>query len=145
MDKHKEAYFKYLSNNNIKQSTQREFVLDIFVAVDNHITAQGLFEKVKSERSNIGVATVYRAMKLFCDAGIADEIDIGDGSKRYEKRIGRKHHDHLICTVCGTISEFYSPKLEEIQRSICSENSFELHDHSLRLYGICSKCKGNEK
>ncbi|HOV15461.1 MAG TPA: transcriptional repressor [Spirochaetota bacterium] len=141
MNQEKEVYYDYLSSNNVKHSKQREMILEIFLNNQEHLTTQELFEIVKKVNKDIGVATVYRAMKIFCDAGLAEEVDVGDGNKRYEHKFNHKHHDHLICNKCGKIIEFYNPQIEKIQLEICNELNFQSKNHRLQIYGVCSDCK----
>ncbi len=140
MTKEKEIYYDYLFTNNIKHSRQRERILDTFLMTEDHLTAQDIFEIARKEDSNLGIATVYRAMKLFCDAGLADIIDVGDGNKRYEHKVNHKHHDHLICVKCGKIIEFHNSQIEKIQLEVCDELDFKATSHKLQIYGICKEC-----
>lgn len=135
-----DVYHSYLSSNNIKHSKQRELILEVFLGSEEHLTVQELFELVRKADKNIGVATVYRAMKIFCDSGLADEIDVGDGNKRYEHKYNHKHHDHLICRGCGKIIEFCDPDIEALQTRICEDLGFKPTEHRLQIYGLCKDC-----
>ncbi len=141
MNKIYEKYENYLKTHNIKKSSQREIILSKFIQKKNHISAQDLYNIVQIDNKEIGIATVYRAMKFFCEAGIAKEIDIGDGVKRYEINIDNKHHDHLICIKCGAIIEIYNESLEKIQNEICKKYGFIPEQHVLYVYGICKNCR----
>ncbi|HPO49777.1 MAG TPA: transcriptional repressor [Spirochaetota bacterium] len=141
MTQEKEVYYDYLSSKNIKHSKQRENILDVFLNAEEHLTIQELFEIVKKENKNVGVATVYRAMKIFCDAGLADEINLGDGNKRYEHKYNHKIHSHLICVKCGKLIEFCDERMEDIQSDVCSKFNFEPRDRRLQIYGVCEFCK----
>lgn len=141
MSEEKKVYYEYLSFHNIKQSKQREMVLDIFLSYEGHLTTQELYDLVRLKDKEIGVATVYRAMKVICDSGLASEIDVGDGNKRYEHKYNHPHHDHLICTKCGKLIEFNNPKIEQIQMDVCKEMDFQPCEHRLQIYGICKKCR----
>ncbi len=137
----KVIYINYLRDNNVKFSKQRETILDAFLAIEKHITVQELFDVLKRETKTIGIATVYRAMKIFCAAGLAQEVDVGDGNKRYEHKFNHARHDHLICSICGKIIEFNDPNLEGIQNKVCKELGFEPTERKLQIYGICKSCK----
>ena len=97
----------------------------------NHETLPGGF---------VGAADV--PLKLFAECGIAEERHFGDGQTRYESIVGEQHHDHLICTHCGTILEFENPRIEELQQKVAKEHGCEIRSHRLELYGRCGQCAG---
>lgn len=140
MEQEKEVYYNYLTSNNIKQSKQRERILEVFLKTEEHVTVQELYEIIRIENKNIGVATVYRAMKLFCDADLADEIDIGDGNRRYEHKFNHKIHSHLICIKCGKIFEFCDWRMDDIQRDVSCKFNFKPLNRRLQIYGVCNEC-----
>lgn len=141
MKKELEAYKNYIKENNIKQSKPREKILKKFLETEKHITITELYELIKKEYPDIGIATVYRAMKVICDSGLAEEIDIGDGTKRFEHKFEHKHHDHLVCIKCGKIIEFENESIEALQKEICKEYNFTIVNHKLQIFGYCSNCK----
>ena len=79
-------------------------------------------------------------MKLLSEAGLCRELQLEDGTTRYEHLYNHKHHDHLICTKCGKFIEIESPQIEALQEKLAKENGFVLLKHRLELYGICSTC-----
>ena len=85
--------------------------MDAFLATKGHLTSEELYERVREEHPEIGAATVYRTLKLFCDAGVANATDFREGVTLYERQAA--HHDHLICEGCGQIIEFESDVIEE--------------------------------
>ncbi len=135
-------YQDYIKENSIKNSKPREKVLEVFLSAEKHLTIYDLYDLVKKEYPEIGQATIYRAMKVICDSGLADAIDIGDGIKRFEHKFGHKHHDHLICIKCGRIIEVRNDVIEELQEKMCKKYSFKITDHKLQIYGYCKDCKG---
>jgi Fur family ferric uptake transcriptional regulator len=122
-------------------TSQRELILKALHKQKKHVTAEQLYDTLKKTDSSIGHATVYRTLKLLTEAGIARELNFGEGSVRYEVNNDSDHHDHLICVKCGANIEFCDEEIERIQKRIAQENGFELVDHALNLYGICSKCR----
>ena len=89
----------------------------------------------------VSKATVYRTLKLLAECGVASERRFGDGLSRYELADdGDEHHDHLICTNCGEITEFEDPRIEKLQDSIAVKHGFKLTSHKHEMYGICAKC-----
>jgi Fur family ferric uptake transcriptional regulator len=95
-------------------STQREQVLDIFLKTEKHPTAGDAHELVRKKNPKIGLATVYRAMGIICDAGLAREADFRGGIRLFEHEYQHQHHDHLVCLKCGKITEVMSPEIEKL-------------------------------
>lgn len=141
MKRIKEEYYNYLQRNGIRNSKQREKILDIFLETKSHLTIAELYNEVRNKHTNIGQATIYRAMKIICESGIAEEIDLGDGTKRFELKHGQKHHDHLICLSCGKIIEVINDEIEKLQDVMCNEYNFTAVSHKLQIFGYCPDCK----
>ena len=136
-----EALAAYLERNHLKQTKQRELILQTFLEANRHVTSDDLYQAVRKEHSNIGYTTVYRTMKLLVEAGLATERHFDDGITRYE--IEQEHHDHLVCVKCGKIQEFECEEIEERQNEVASEYGFEVLRHRHELYGHCSSCREN--
>lgn len=132
---------KYIKDNQIRVSRQRNQILEIFLSVKGHVNLNELTLLVRKQHPSIGYATVARAMKLFQEAGIAEKSDFGDGASRFEPTNHRSHHDHLCCEKCGEILEFYSPQLENIQNEIAKRHYFKVRRHQLIVFGLCEKCQ----
>ena len=132
---------EHLKSEHLKLSSQREEILGIFYNSGKHLTAEELYDICRESVPNLGIATIYRALKLFCRIGICKEIFIDNGITRYEISDDKNHHDHLICTKCGMFVEIISPEIEKIQNKISSAHGFDLVDHRLNLYGICPQCR----
>jgi Fur family ferric uptake transcriptional regulator len=137
------ALASYLEDHNLKHTKQREAILDVFLEVKGHITAEALFQSVRELHSSIGFTTVYRTMKLLCDAGLAIERHFDDGVARYE--IEHEHHDHLVCTRCGKIVEFECAMIEQAQDEIGKRYGFRLLRHRHELYGHCPDCQKRDR
>jgi Fur family ferric uptake transcriptional regulator len=138
----RERLTEYLSQQGLKHTRQRVAILEAFLQAGGHMTSEELYERVRPEHPEIGAATVYRTLKLFCDAGIAHPSHFRAGVTLYEYRSG--HHDHLICVSCGTIVEFESSTIEEKQREIADQYGYRLTQHRHDLYGYCPKCRQAE-
>lgn len=132
----------HLVRNGLKQTRQRDAILEAFVAAKGHMTSEELYEVVRARHSEVGAATVYRALKLFCEAGIARAHHFRDGVTLYERE--GHHHDHLICTGCGAIVEFERALIEEEQDKVAAEHGYRLTQHRHILYGVCPKCQKKE-
>ncbi|HUI45724.1 MAG TPA: Fur family transcriptional regulator [Nitrospirota bacterium] len=131
----------YLSGQGLRSTTQRDKILRIFVDAGQHLSAEELYLRVKRAHPGIGYATVYRTLKLLAEAGLADERRFEDGFTRYEFKASGNHHDHLICTQCGTILEFENERIEVLQQDVARKNKFMVQSHKLELYGICARCQ----
>lgn len=132
---------EFIARKGLKSTRQRDTVLEIFLSSDHHMSTEDLYLKVRGKNPNIGYATVYRTLKLFAEAGIAREIHFGDGQTRYEHVAEGEHHDHLICTRCGAVTEFENETIERLQSEVAGQFGFVVEKHKLELYGICPKCR----
>lgn len=137
----KKLFSDFIARKGLKTTRQRDIILDFFLASDRHMSIEELYLKVRAKHSNIGYATVYRTLKLFAEAGIAREIQFGDGQTRYEHVNEGEHHDHLVCTRCGTIVEFENPVIEKLQDEVAASHGFLIVTHKMELYGLCPKCR----
>jgi len=131
----------FLADKGLKITSQRQLILDAFLKKEGHFTSEELYDIVKKKDPSIGQATVYRTMKLLVEAGIAREVDFGDGALRYEHKYGHDHHDHLICTVCNKNIEVIDEQIEELQEKLAKSHGFHLTAHKMYLYGICKECR----
>jgi Fur family ferric uptake transcriptional regulator len=136
---------QYVKDMSMLHSRQREQILDIFLKMEKHPTISDLYERVRKKNPRIGLATVYRAMKVICDAGLARETDFGDGLKRYEHEYGHEHHDHLVCVKCGRIIEVVSPEIEKIQNQLTKKHNFTPLRHRMQIFGTCKSCQHKKK
>ena len=134
----KKALADYLDLHNLKHTKQREAILDVFLEAVGHISSDELYQKVRAAQPQIGYTTVYRTMKLLCDAGLAHEHNF-DGLTRYE--IAHEHHDHLVCVRCGKIIEFECEMIESAQERIAATYHFRVLRHRHELYGHCEECQ----
>jgi Fur family ferric uptake transcriptional regulator len=130
---------RYLEDHNLKHTKQREAILDVFLAASAHVTGEEIYNAVREAHPNIGYTTVYRTMKLLCDAGLANERHFDDGITRYE--IEHEHHDHLVCVKCGRIIEFECAMIEATQDEIAERYHFRVLRHRHELYGHCEGCR----
>jgi len=137
-----EKFQAILKENTLKFTKQRELVLKFLYENDDHFTPEDIYNSLKQENPdiNIGIATVYRTLTLLETSGIASSISFGVQGKKYELGL-KKHHDHLICTKCGDIIEFFDETIEERQESIAKKFNFKMTDHTMKIVGLCEKCQ----
>lgn len=140
-NKAKDIFRKYLSEKGLRNTRQRDVILDAFLSVKKHITVEELFSVIKIDHPEIGYATVHRNVSLLCESGLADEIKVGNKKARYESKYDRKHHDHLICLKCGEFTEVNDEKIERLQDKLAEANGFTPVRHKLEIYGFCKKCR----
>lgn len=145
MESPKVAFAQHLKGKGIRASRQRDHVLDVFLKTERHVTMADLYSIVRKKYSKIGYATVYRAMKVICDAGLAREADFGDGTARFEHKHGHDHHDHLVCLKCGRFIEVVEPRIEKLQENLARKHQFTAMSHKLQIFGFCKQCNGRGK
>lgn len=141
MTEEKEVFLKHIQKSGLKRTAQRDLILDVFLRTEEHLSSEDLYRLVQKEDLNIGQTTVYRTLKLLTEAGLAREVRFGDGRTHYEHNYKHQHHDHMICTVCGKIIEFFSAELEAIQEKMAAKHRFEVTQHLLRILGVCAECR----
>ncbi len=132
---------KIVKEKGLKYTEQREIILSILLTADAHLSAEDIHNKIKEKypKSNIGIATVYRALSFLEEVDLITSIAFGSDGKKYESS-AKDHHDHLICTSCGKIVEFFDEDIETRQEKVAKENNFKITGHSMQLYGICKEC-----
>ena len=129
-----------LKSTGLKATLPRLKILEIFQkGAQRHMTAEDVFRVLLNERSDIGLATVYRVLTQFEQAGILIRSNFESGKAVYELDEGQ-HHDHLVCTSCGRVEEFYDAEIEKRQQSISKVKGWILQDHAMSLYGLCANC-----
>lgn len=119
----------------LRMTGQRRTIAQVLEASDDHPDVEQLYARAVERDPQISIATVYRTVKLFEEAGILDKLEFGDGRARYEDA-DRDHHDHLIDLSTGEVIEFVDPEIEELQERIAEKLGYELRGHRLELYGI---------
>lgn len=133
---------KIVKQKGLKYTEQREVVLNVLLHADDHLTAEEIYNLIKTKKtsSNIGIATVYRALGFLEEVNLITSITFGAEGKKYESNT-KEHHDHLICTSCGKIVEFMDDEIEKRQDKIAKKNRFKVTSHSMQLYGVCEECQ----
>ncbi|MFA4973380.1 MAG: transcriptional repressor [bacterium] len=130
----------FCTSKGLHKSGVREMILLKFLSSEHHITAAEFWEKLKKDHRSLDLKTVQSALCLLVGAGLARELRLEDGSLIYEHAFAHRHHDHLICRRCGEMIEFANPDIEELQEEVAGRHGFVVEDHTLSLYGVCSRC-----
>jgi Fur family ferric uptake transcriptional regulator len=136
----KEPWKAYLRRKRLKTTQQREAIVEAFLRSDGHVNLESLLDAARKKNPGVGLATVYRTVKLLEDAGIAAARQFGSGQTLYEN-VGQ-HHDHIICQRCHFIVEFESDEIERMQADIARRHGFQLVHHRHELFGLCEKARG---
>ena len=131
---------EHLRGQRLKSTAQRDTIAKVFLNSRRHISVEELYHEVRRLNPRIGYATVYRTMKLLTQCGVAAERHFRNGEARYESA-HKRHHDHLICEVCGKIVEFEEQRIEVLQEEIAKRLGFGLTGHKMELYGVCRECR----
>jgi Fur family ferric uptake transcriptional regulator len=128
-----------LKTSGLKATLPRLKILEIFqTSAQRHMSAEDVYKLLLSENMDIGLATVYRVLTQFEQAGLLARNHFDNGKAVFELNQGT-HHDHLVCLTCGKVEEFYDAEIEKRQQKIAKERGFTLQEHALSLYGICIK------
>ena len=123
------------ADKGLRITEQRRVIARVLSESDDHPDVELLHERANKIDSGISIATVYRTVRLFEEAGILDRHDFGDGRARYEAA-PEAHHDHLIDVETGKVVEFVDPEIEALQKQIAAKPGYRLVDHRLELYGV---------
>lgn len=134
-----------LKNVGLKATFPRLKILDIFRKSDQrHLSAEDVYRALIGDNIDIGLATVYRVLTQFEQASILERSQFDGGKAIFELNDG-DHHDHLICTHCGCVTEFSDAEIEKRQHKIARDNGFTLDSHNMVLYGMCQTCTQGPK
>jgi len=145
MSEEQEVFLRHIQKKGLKRTAQRDLILDVFLRSEEHLSNEDLYRLVKQEDPSVGQTTVYRTLKLLSEAGLAREVRFGDGRTHYEHQYKHQHHDHMICSECGKIIEFFSAELEAMQDAMAAKHRFQITQHLLRIIGICAECRRAHK
>jgi Fur family transcriptional regulator, ferric uptake regulator len=128
-----------IKNSGLKATLPRIKVLEVFQrSTVRHLTAEDVYKALLIDNADIGLATVYRVLMQFEQAGLLARSHFESGKSVFELNEGQ-HHDHLVCLTCGRVEEFFDTEIEARQRAVTKARGFELQDHSLSLYAVCTK------
>ena len=130
-----------LKEKGLKLTEQRKQLLQKALLHRRHFSAEDLYELLRKKRAGISRATVYRTLKILASHNVLDVHDFDRGYRLYESRLGRHHHDHLVCLKCRKITEFENPNIEAEQERVAKHYRFKILSHSHKIYGVCQRCR----
>jgi Fur family ferric uptake transcriptional regulator len=140
-EKEREIFLEHIQKAGLRRTGQRDLIMEIFLSTEEHLTSEDLYWLVQQQDPTVGHTTVYRTLKLLTEAGLAREVRFGDNKTYYEHHYNHQHHDHMICTECGKVIEFFSPEIENLQDQMADNFGFKPTHHSLRMWGVCNECQ----
>jgi len=122
-------------DKGLRMTGQRRVIARVLSEADDHPDVETVYQRASEIDAKIGLATVYRTLRLFEEANILERHDFGDGRARYEE-VPEEHHDHLIDVNSGDVIEFHNAQIEKLQQQVAEELGYRLVDHRLELYGV---------
>ena len=136
---------QYLKEKGLLYSKQREQILKTFMKARSHLAIDDLYNAVRKKNPKIGLATVYRTMRIICDCDLAEKVDFADGLRRFEHKYRHQHHHHLVCIKCGRVIEVTSSRIESLQKKLAKQHNFAPTRDTMKIFGLCSKCKNKQE
>ena len=137
-------FVQYLRDNNLKVTKERLMLLEELFNSTGHLDADSLLFQLRNQGKRVSRATIYRTLDLLVQCGLARKSRLGREHYVYERVTPGKRHDHMVCTGCGRIIEFYDSELDERQRQVCLEHHFRPTFYCLQIQGLCAECQRNE-
>jgi Fur family ferric uptake transcriptional regulator len=131
----------FLAGHGLKLTNERVALVRQIFSQHYHFEADELLFKMKEKKLKISRATIYRTLELLVKSGMVRRVHLGEDHYHYEYVSGNSHHDHLICTTCGSVIEFHDPLLEQRQLEICERKKFTPTFHNLQILGLCDACQ----
>ncbi|MEA2087066.1 MAG: transcriptional repressor [Candidatus Caldatribacteriota bacterium] len=135
-----EKFEEFLKLKELKYTSERSLILKAIFSFHKHFDVEELFEKLRKQGNNVSRATIYRTIPLLIQSGLITETLHCQDKTSYENVFNKKHHDHLVCTNCGKIIEFYNEKIEKLQEEVCKQHNFTPLEHRLGIKGYCEDC-----
>ena len=136
-----DAFRAYLREHNLPITAQRLAIADIILGSGDHLSAEDIMIELGARGASVGTATVYRTLEVLLRSGLVVERDFGEGFKRFEAAHGIPHHEHLLCSMCGRVTEFRDERLERMTMLIAEQYGYTRQGHRLVITGICSACR----
>ena len=135
---------EFLKTKGFKMTPQRELIFRSFFEMEGHVTVDELFERVRRQDSSIGYSTVWRNLKLICQVGLAEEVNLGDGVTRYD-RVNKSPHGHMYCIECKGLVEFECDSLVRALHETADEHQFAVDGFRIEIQGVCRTCLSKRK
>ena len=136
-----DAFRAYLREHNLPITAQRLAIADIILGSGDHLSAEDIMIELGARGASVGTATVYRTLEVLLRSGLVVERDFGEGFKRFETARDIPHHEHLLCSTCGRVTEFRDERLDRMTMLIAEQYGYARQGHRLVIVGTCAECR----
>ena len=136
----KEIFTGYLENKAYRKTPERYAIVDTIYSHNGHFDVESLYVQMKNRNYRVSRAKNYNTIDLMADAKLLIKHQFGDGVTQFERVYNCKQHDHMICTQCGKVIEFFDDRIEDIKHSISNTYGFKIKSHVVYFHGICKEC-----
>ncbi|MDD2563068.1 MAG: transcriptional repressor [Salinivirgaceae bacterium] len=136
----KDIFTGYLENKGYRKTPERYAIVDTIYSHNGHFDVESLYAQMKNRNYRVSRATIYNTIDLMADAKLLIKHQFGDGITQFERVYNYKQHDHMICTQCGKVIEFFDDRIEDIKQSISDSTGFQIDSHVVYFHGICKEC-----